>query len=290
MGDPAFRWAGKRIHRQGVPLSFPTTGSPPAQTDIGLNVYPYVSSGAPAISVGFGGNSSSATIVGNVLSSLPSLLIDVIEVFSQSSAFIALNSILVGPEIDAFTIVSSTVTITYNSIAGSTTDFSGGIILYSSSATISFNALSNFECEFNSTYFGLGLCGPSDASQAQVVAIGDFTDAGLGTVIESNLISNSDVGIAFFEGCPGCVVRGNLLINSIDYALAGYDGSYSFLQNLIVGGLYGVAAISVAANTMVTLSHVVMIGQTAPPPPFYYENDCFLFFGYTCSAPTIVGT
>jgi len=263
-----------------------TTGA----DDSGLNVYPFVASGDPAISVGFGGNVSAATIVGNVLSSLPSTLIDTIEVLNGSSAYIALNSIIVGPEIDAIVILSSSATISLNSIAGSTTDFSGGIILISSSATISFNSLSNFECAFNLTYFTLGLCGPSDASQAQVLAIGDLGDAGLGTVIKDNLISNSDVGIALGEGCPGCLVKGNVLIDSADYALAGYDGSYTFSQNLVIGGLYGVASIAVVANTAVTLSQVVMVGQSVAPPPYYYENDCFLFYGYTCSTPTIVGT
>jgi hypothetical protein len=248
---------------------------------------------APAISVGFGGNPGSATIVGNVLSGLLSISTDVIDVVSGSSAYIAHNSILVGPEEDAIVISSSSTTITLNSIAGSTTDFSGGIILFGSSATVSFNALSNFECEFNPatvlTLFGL-TCGPSDATQAQVLAIGDFFDAGLGTVIENNLVSDADVGISLDEGCPGCVVKGNVVINSPDYGLAGYDGSYSFLQDLVVGGLYGVASIAVVANTTVTLSHVVFVGQSVAPPPYYYENDCFLFFGYTCSTPTIVGT
>jgi len=267
--------------------------------DFGLNVFPFVASGAPAISVGFGGNPSSATIVGNVLSSLPSTIIDVIEVYSGSSAYIAHNSILVGPEIDAIVIFSSSATITFNSITGSTTDFSGGIILYLSSATVSFNVLSNFECEFNATYEQAGLCGPSDISQAQVVAMIDIGDPGLGTVIENNLISNADVGIGLASasdfgiglssGCPNCVVKGNILINSIDYALVGYDGSYSFAQNFVFGGLYGVGAIAFSADTSVSLSDVLMVGQSVAPPPYYYENDCLAIFGYTCT-DTIDGT
>jgi hypothetical protein len=245
---------------------------------------------APAISVGFGGNSSSATVVANYLSTLPSLGTDVVEVFSGSTADIAHNLILDGPENDAVSVLSSTVTIASNWIHGSTSDFSGGIILISSTATVVSNTMSDFQCEFNSFLESNGYCGPSDLNQAQVVALLDGFDPGLGTVIENNLISDSDVGIALGEGCFGCTVKGNILVDSLDYALAGYDGSYTFDRNVVIGGLYAVAAVAVTANTSVTLSHVVMIGQSAPAPPFYYENDCLVLFGYSCSAPSITGT
>jgi parallel beta-helix repeat protein len=255
--------------------------------DSGVNAFPFVASGAPTISVGFGGNASSATIIGNILSTLPSLLIDNIEVFFGSSAYIALNSILVGPEIDAVLVLSSSATITLNSIAGSTTDFSGGIILQLSSATVTLNLMSNFECGFNASVVAAGLCGPSDLTQAQVVAIGAIGDVGPGTVIENNLITNADVGIVLAEGCSSCVVKGNIIINSPDYALDGTDGNYSFLQNLVIGGSYGVAAIAFSANTTVTLTHVVILNPSVGK--FYLENDCLAVFGYTCT-DTIIGT
>jgi hypothetical protein len=252
---------------------------------------------SPAISVGFGGNASSATIVGNAISTLPSLATNVITVFSESSVSIAYNSILVGPEDDAIVLYTSTAAISFNSIAGSTTDFSGGIILYLSSASISFNALSDFGCAFNLTVVALGLCGPNFLSQAQVTAIADYGDAGLGTTIEFNLISKADIGIALADagialgfqglaGCTGCVVKGNLISNSSDYAFLGIDGNYSFVKNLIVGGLYGVAAVAFNTNTTVTLSHVLIVKPSAAH--FYHENDCLAIFGYTCTE-TIVG-
>lgn len=255
---------------------------------------------APAISVGFGGNPSSATVVGNIVSGLLSSSTDVIDVFSGSSAYIAHNSIVDGAEMDAVVLFASSATLAFNSIQGSTTDFSGGIILAASSATIWYNSLSNFECEFNSSLESSGLCGPSYAYQVQVLAVGDFGDAGLGTVIEGNVISNADVGIGLFSGfdfgleptagCLNCVVRANVFIDSLDYALDGTDGNYSFLQNLVIGGLYGVASIAVSADTTVTLTDVTFVGQSVPPPPYYTENDCMLFFMYVCSAPTVAGT
>jgi len=241
---------------------------------------------SPAVSVGFGGNASSASIVSSFLSTLPSLTTDVVEVFSGSSAYLAYNSLVLGPENDAIVVYLGTATITYNSIAGSTTDFSGGIVLEFSTATITYNALSNFACAYNATYALLGLCGPSVLTQAQVGGIIDIADPGLGTTIAHNLIYNADMGIFVYLGCPGCDLRGNLIVGSSDYALVGADGNVTFLHNVVVGGLYGVGAVSVAANFTVTLSHVTIVGTSAGA--LYYEDDCPYFVGYSCT-PSIVG-
>jgi len=240
---------------------------------------------SPAVSVGFGGNASTATVTRSVISAQPSLLTDVVEVFSGSSAKIALNSILDGPEDDAIVVYASTADITFNSISGSTADLSGGVILEFSSASVTYNLLTDFECSFNATYAGLGLCGPSFSSQAQVLAIADLGDAGLGTLIAHNVVSSSDVGVMLYLACSGCVVKGNLFVNNSDYALLGLDGNVSFGPNVIVGGSYGVASIAVSTNTTVTLSHVRIFGSTVAA--YYYESDCLAFFGYSCSTSIV---
>jgi parallel beta-helix repeat protein len=243
----------------------------------------------PAISVGQGANASSATIVDNTLTGLPGSCNTGVIVGYGSSAYIAHNTIRVQPYGSGILVGDSgSATILYNSILGSTTDLSGsGIELYDGTATIAFNVIGDSECEYNATWVAEGLCGPSFANQYQVAGIMDLFDPGLGTMIENNLVFNTDIGVELYGGCAGCVVRGNTLVNSIDYGLEGADGSYAFLQNWVVGGSYGVAAIAFTVNTTVTLSHVVMVGQSIAP--FYYENDCLSLWGYSCT-DTIVGT
>ncbi len=243
----------------------------------------------PAVSVGQGANASSAAIVDNTLTGLPGSCNTGVIVGYGSSAYIAHNTIRVQPYGSGILVGDSgSATILYNSIVGSTTGLSGsGIELYDGTATIAFNVIGDSECEYNATWVAEGLCGPSFANQYQVAGIMDIFDPGLGTTIESNMVFNTDIGVELYGGCDGCVVRGNTLVNSVDYGLEGADGSYAFLQNWIVGGSYGVAAIAFTVNTTVTLSHVVMVGQSVVP--FYYENDCLSLWGYSCT-DTIVGT
>jgi hypothetical protein len=237
----------------------------------------------PAISVGVGGSASSATIVGNTLTGMPGSCNTGIIAYYGSSAYIASNTIEVQPFGAGITLGLSTATILFNSIMGSTTGVSGwGILMEGSSATIAFNRIGNFECDYYSVWAGLGLCGPSFESQIAAPGIADVSDAGLGTTIANNLVFNTDVGIELGEGCPGCVVKGNVVMNSFDYGLAGIDGSYSFLQNTAVGGTYGVGTIAYSADTTVTLVHVAIVSPSVAP--YYYEVD------FTGGTATISGT
>jgi hypothetical protein len=236
----------------------------------------------PAISVGQGANASVATIVDSTLTGLPGSCNLGLIVAYGSSAYFAHNTITVQPYGGAILVGGSgSTTIVYNSIVGSTTGLSEGIELYAGTATIAFNVIGNFECEYNTTWVAEGLCGPSFANQYQTAGIMDLFDPGLGTTIESNLIFNTDIGVELYGGCPGCVVQGNTVVNSADYGFEGADGSYAFLQNWVVGGSYGVAAIAYTVDTTVTLSHVVLVGQSVAP--FYYENDCLSLWGYSCT-------
>jgi len=250
------------------------------------------------VSVGHGGNASSATIVHNTLTGVQGTIsfpIDVgfgssayiahnsitatgwangVSVFQSSSATITDNSIVIGtapPKGDVawgIYVESSWATITYNSITGPSVD-GVGIFLLGSSATVEFNSISQMECEYNPTLGGP--CGPSWATQLAGYGIIDYSDAGLGTTIANNLIFSTDVGILLWSGCLGCVVKDNVLVSNLDYGLAGIDGSYSFSQNLVVGGLYGAASIASTVDTTVTLSHVAIVGTFVAP--FYTEAD-----------------
>jgi parallel beta-helix repeat protein len=291
------------------------------------------------ISVGFGGNASSATIVHNVVTGTPGTTFFPIQIGTGSypggtgsSAYIGGNWITGGGWADGVTVtLSSSATITGNSIAefGTGPDYDGvflasagpatvtynsirmtsfdgigivdlssspatiefnsitgpavdgvGIQLDATSATVEYNSVSQMECEYNPTLGGP--CGPDWLTQYAGYGIIDYSDAGLGTTIANNLIFSNDVGILLWSGCPGCVVKDNILVNNLDYGLAGLDGTYSSSQTSVVGGLYGVAAIAWTADTTVTLSQVVLVGQSVAP--FYYEVD------FTGGTATIVGT
>jgi len=46
--------------------------------------------------------------------------------------------------------------------------------------------------------------------------------------------------------------EGELVIDSVDHGLSGYDGSYPFLHNVVLGRLYAVAAIAVVNRPLVS--------------------------------------
>jgi hypothetical protein len=274
--------------------------------------------GAPlpsGVVVGVGQNASTATIVGNVMTGVAGTSSFPIWVLFGSSAYIAHNSLISTGWANGISVeVSSTATITdnsivignsaggvawgeawgifvyeaqatitYNSISGPSLDGVGIYMLYSS-ATIEYNEISQMTCEANPPLGTLGgaTCGPSFATQFAGYGILDESDAGLGTVIANNLIVANDVGILLWSGCPACVVKNNVLLDNVDYGLAGMDGNCTFLQNLVVGGAYGVGAIAFTLNTTVTLTHVVIVGPSVAP--IYYEID---FPGGTA---TVAGT
>jgi hypothetical protein len=201
------------------------------------------------------------------------------------------NSILPGPGGSGlFAGYGGSLVALHNLIVGSTSAYSlpglvissGVLLVFAASATVSDNTLGQFECEYNPTYVSEGLCGPDWATQAQAAGIYNFA-ASPGPFIETNnLIYSSDVGVLSYYGCSECVVSGNVVINPLDYGLDGIDGSYSFGPDLIIGGAYGVGAVAYSVDTTVTLSHVVLEGQSVAP--YYDEID---FSGGTA---TVVGT
>ncbi|HTS32977.1 MAG TPA: hypothetical protein VMI55_03440 [Thermoplasmata archaeon] len=265
---------------------------------------------AAGIAVGSGGNASSAKIIQNALGVVPLQTTGFPIVLSFGSyAYIAQNSITGGGWGDGITVaLSSWATITGNSIVGTgATDFYIGIFLLGasglstitfnsvtgpvtgydialseSSALVEFNSVGQFSCTYDASLVAAGLCGPDFLTQYQFNGIYDASDPGLGTTIAGNIVFDSDAGIALLEGCSGCVVKGNTLLNSFDYGLWGVDGSYGFSQNLVVGGAYGVAATAYSVNTTVVLAHVAIVGPSVAP--FYTEVD------FTGGTATISGT
>ena len=246
-----------------------------------------ISSDAPGyyslVDVGGSSQPCSATIVDDVLSGSSGLGVNLVTVAPGSSAYVAYNSMSVGLLGIGVFVYGSSVTVLHNSIIGpTTTNGVVGVLVYpGGTATISYNIIGQFECAYNATMAAAGLCGPDYATQFEAAGIGIVAS---GTVVAThNVIFNSDGGVEADAGCsPNCVVQDNVIMNSYDWGLAGIDGSYSFGPNVIIGGAYGVGAIALSVDTTVTLSHVVMVGQTVAPD--YYEID---FGGGTA---TVVGT
>ena len=269
---------------------------------------------ASAVTLGYSGSPETATIVNNVLDGQASYLANAVSVAHGSSAYIAHNAILsplagigvlvyVGASatvtynsiqaggaggIGVFAVESGPVVVTHNSIVGSTTSESDGVLLYQAeSATVSYNVMGQFSCTYNSTFVSDGLCGTDFEIDFDMGGILNVAN-GPGAFVETNnLIYSADIGIYSYGGCAECTVTGNVILNSYVYGLAGVDGSCTFGPDTIVGGAYGVAAIAYTVDTAVTLSHVVIIGTSVAP--FYYENDCLVNVGTSCT-DTITGT
>jgi len=157
-------------------------------------------------------------------------------------------------------------TIVGNSILGPTGG--EGIWMFQSSAVIQGNTIGLFECSF---YPGFqGLCGPH-STQIAANGIFDGLDAGHGTTITNNVIYSTDEAIYLYGGCPGCAVDQNTIQNSVYYGLVGEDGVFSFGPNVVIGGMYGVAAVAFSVDTLVNVDAEVFGGQSVGP--WYAEVD-----------------
>jgi Right handed beta helix region len=275
---------------------------------------PYLIEIGNAASVSFSGFSVTVTTPGA----------DAILVFDGANAVIFGNTIVAagtfdtGIEVSYYTLGPATATITANDIiaAASPSDgtqtgifvFGGaqatishnviqgpgnvGVIMEYSSGIVTHNIISQFGCEYSPSEVAAGECGPNFAFQFQGAGVADFSDDGLGTTISYNLITRTDAGIWLAGGtgtCSPCVIDHNVVVGSFAYGLLGSDGNFAFGQNVVIGGLYAIGSIAITVDTTVTLSHVVMVGQSAAPPPYYYEDACFEIFGYTCTE-SVAGT
>jgi hypothetical protein len=186
---------------------------------------------------------------------------------------------------------SSKVEVTYNKIIGGLNVFNG-IVVYASAdalnptiASISHNTISNFLCT-NIEGSPAGYCGPNSFTQDQSIGIlvdpeisacfpcGSYPQTTINAIaITDNHIDKTDIGIALGGVQNCCVVSNNVILKSTDYAISGADGSYTFSNTKIVGGLYAVSAISGfgaffgtgSANTIVTMDGSTVQGISIAP-------------------------
>jgi parallel beta-helix repeat protein len=122
-------------------------------------------------------------------------------------------------------------------------------------------------------------CGPDFVNQLQSYAIVTF-DAGAGTIISHNKISNNDGGI-FLIGSSGCCkVERNKLTDNQFFGIVIQDGEHTISYTKISGGNVGVLAAAIFADTIATLDHVKIEDATTP----IQELECC---GFTAEVVTI---
>jgi hypothetical protein len=155
----------------------------------------------------------------------------------------------------AVVIVGGTATITHNIVSGpgkSTATTTGGIELVAgATGTVSYNIVSGNAC--GTPDFG---CGPDFFEEFQQAGI---AGGGAGTVISRNLLYDNQVGIYVGESAE---LSENVLVNNHYFGIALQDGSFTSRDDVVFGGVGGVAVIAAFADTTATLDDVKIAGTS----------------------------
>ncbi|HXM94364.1 MAG TPA: right-handed parallel beta-helix repeat-containing protein [Candidatus Dormibacteraeota bacterium] len=144
----------------------------------------------------------------------------------------------------------STATISDNVIIGagnSTARAQNGVFVTSSAvATITDNIISRNLCDIPNR------CGNNPMGQGQSSGI-FANNAGAGTIISDNKISDNDVGIYLFRGSNCCKTEDNRLKNNRFFGLIIQDGDNTASENRISGGEVGIGVVADFVNVTGTL-------------------------------------
>jgi len=106
-------------------------------------------------------------------------------------------------------------------------------------------------------------CGSDFFNQIQAFAILAL-QAGPGSIIFQNEVTNNDVGIGVFSPDQWCKIHDNKFKDDRFFGMIFLDGEYTSSQDKISGGIVGVAAIAITANTVVTLVNDKITGTSIP--------------------------
>ena len=153
---------------------------------------------------------------------------------------------------------NSTLTMSYNKIVGSNPNAFAtiGIFFPFAKGIITNNEVSGNICH-------LPECGPDFVTQLQAIGIATV-DAGKGSVISNNYVSNNDAGIAVVGASGCCIIDYNKLTDNRFFGIVIQDGEHTISNTKIFGGNVGVAAVAFTANTVAILDNVKIIGATTP--------------------------
>lgn len=123
-------------------------------------------------------------------------------------------------------------------------------------ATIDHNKISRNICDHPA-------CGSDFFNQIQAFAILAL-QASPGSIIFQNEVTNNDVGIGVFSPDQCCKIHDNKFKDDRFFGMTFLDGEYTSSQDKISGGIVGVAAIAITANTVVTLVNDKITGTSIP--------------------------
>jgi parallel beta-helix repeat protein len=150
--------------------------------------------------------------------------------------------------------------MSYNKIVGSSPDIVGiiGILfVFDTLGTITNNEVSDNICEIPNT------CGPNWFNQIQ--AFGIVADnAGEGSVIANNYVTNNDAGISVAVNSGCCIVDQNTLNDNRFFGIVIEDSEQIVSNTKIIGGNVGAAATANFGNATATLDHVKIVGAETP--------------------------
>ena len=77
--------------------------------------------------------------------------------------------------------------------------------------------------------------------------------------ISHNVISESEIGVLLDDATNCCTINHNVVKGSPDYGLAAIDREYSFSNDKIIGGEYGIDTIATVTDTTAILNNVLIL-------------------------------
>jgi hypothetical protein len=152
----------------------------------------------------------------------------------------------------------ATVTMSYNKVVGSSPDVFPvvGIFIVEAKGTITHNEVNNNICN-------LDICGPDWFNNFQAFGIGAI-EAGEGSVISNNYVSNNDGGISVGGASGCCIVDLNKLVDNEFFGIVIADSEQTVSTTKIFGGHVGAAAAATFFNTTATLDRVKIVDAEIP--------------------------
>jgi Right handed beta helix region len=154
----------------------------------------------------------------------------------------------------------TTLTMSDNKVLGSAPDALGiiGIVFVAGvTGTITNNDVSENICDIPNT------CGPNWFNQTQAFGI-VAENAGEGSVIANNHVTNNDAGVGVFEASGCCIIDYNKLEDNRFFGIVIGDSEHIVSDTKIFGGQVGAAAAATIANTTAILDQVKIVGAEIP--------------------------
>jgi len=146
---------------------------------------------------------------------------------------------------------------------------SGIDVVLGATATVSYNVISGNRCE--SADLG---CGPDFFTEFQYAGV-----SGDGVVVTRNFIYGNQVGI--YAG-GSAEISQNLIVGNDDFGIALQDGTFTVRNDVIRGGIGGIAVIAASADTEATLDNVNIADTSGAP---VQEFECCGFAATVIEVP-----